>query len=212
MRGDRLLSASSNFQGDRTIARLVAVLVLSLVLTAPAWAADVDGDQSVEANAVQGDSQAEGAETSGDDSSGTEGDGEVSGSGSEECDPNYEGVCLDPNSEDYDCEGGSGNGPDFVSGPFDSVGDDPFELDENGDGTAEDPNGDGTACEESESGGDSDDESTPSGGVDSGFGGTATQFTGETTGEPAPLSLIAGGVLVALAASGIVVLAARKRA
>ena len=145
------------------------------MLTAPAWAADVDGDQSVEANAVQGDSQAEGAETSGDDSSGTEGDGEVSGSGSEECDPNYEGVCLDPNSEDYDCEGGSGNGPDFVSGPFDSVGDDPFELDENGDGTA---------CEESESGGDSDDESTPSGGVDSGFGGTATQLTGGRPASP----------------------------
>ena len=99
-----------------------------------------------------------------------------------------------------------------MSGPFDSVGSDPFGLDENGDGTAEDPNGDGTACEESGSGGDSDDESTPSGGVDSGFGGTATQFTGETTGEPASLSLIAGGVLVALAASGIVVLAARKRA
>ena len=100
----------------------------------------------------------------------------------------------------------------YPPGPFDSVGDDPFELDENGDGTAEDPNGDGTACEESESGGDSDDESTPSGGVDSGFGGMATQFTGETTGEPASLPLIAGGVLMALAASGIVVLAARKRA
>ena len=96
MRGNRLqLFASSIFQGGRTIARLVAVLVLSLALNAPAWAADVDGDQSVEATASQGDGQAEGVETSGDDSSGTEDDGEVSGSGSEECDPNYEGVCLD---------------------------------------------------------------------------------------------------------------------
>jgi hypothetical protein len=28
-----------------------------------------------------------------------------------ECDPNYEGACLDPNASDYDCAGGSGDGP-----------------------------------------------------------------------------------------------------
>ncbi len=64
-RGNRLqLSASSIFQGGRTIARLVAVLVFALALAAPAWAVDVDGDQSVEANASQGDSQAEGVDAS----------------------------------------------------------------------------------------------------------------------------------------------------
>ena len=29
----------------------------------------------------------------------------------EQCHPSYEGACLDPNAYDYDCEGGSGNGP-----------------------------------------------------------------------------------------------------
>ena len=33
-----------------------------------------------------------------------------------ECDSNYEGDCLDPNASDYDCEGGSGNGPDYITG------------------------------------------------------------------------------------------------
>jgi hypothetical protein len=27
------------------------------------------------------------------------------------CDSNYTGACLDPNASDYDCAGGSGNGP-----------------------------------------------------------------------------------------------------
>jgi hypothetical protein len=51
------------------------------------------------------------------------------------CDPNYEGACLDPNSPDYDCEGGSGDGPDYT-GPVQVVGDDPFGLDRDGDGSA----------------------------------------------------------------------------
>jgi hypothetical protein len=51
------------------------------------------------------------------------------------CDPNYEGACLDPNSPDYDCEGGSGNGPDYVQGPITVVGDDHYGLDANSDGT-----------------------------------------------------------------------------
>jgi hypothetical protein len=54
------------------------------------------------------------------------------------CDPNYEGGCLDPTSADYDCEGGSGNGPDYT-GTVRVVGDDPFELDADGDGTGCDP-------------------------------------------------------------------------
>jgi len=49
------------------------------------------------------------------------------------CHPSYD-PCLDPNSYDYDCEGGSGDGPDYtgyvtVSGPDD------YGLDSDGDGT-----------------------------------------------------------------------------
>jgi hypothetical protein len=51
------------------------------------------------------------------------------------CDPNYEGACLDPTSADYDCAGGSGNGPDYT-GPVRSVGSDPFDLDRDRDGLA----------------------------------------------------------------------------
>jgi hypothetical protein len=50
------------------------------------------------------------------------------------CDPNYEGACLDPNASDYDCAGGSGNGPRYVAGPITVVGDDHFGLDSDGDG------------------------------------------------------------------------------
>ena len=51
------------------------------------------------------------------------------------CDPNYRGACLDPSSPDYDCAGGSGNGPDYT-GPVEVVGDDHFDLDRDGDGVA----------------------------------------------------------------------------
>jgi hypothetical protein len=51
------------------------------------------------------------------------------------CDPNYEGACLDPNASGYDCEGGSGDGPDYT-GPVTVVGDDHFGLDRDGDGSA----------------------------------------------------------------------------
>jgi len=53
----------------------------------------------------------------------------------EQCDPNYTGACLDPNSYDYDCAGGSGDGPDFT-GTVEIVGGDPYELDRDGDGIA----------------------------------------------------------------------------
>jgi len=50
------------------------------------------------------------------------------------CDPNYEGACLDPNAPDYDCEGGSGDGPDYT-GDVTVVGEDHFGLDRDSDGT-----------------------------------------------------------------------------
>lgn len=52
-----------------------------------------------------------------------------------ECDPNYVGACLDPYASDYDCAGGSGDGPDYT-GPVQVVGDDHYGLDADGDGYA----------------------------------------------------------------------------
>jgi hypothetical protein len=60
---------------------------------------------------------------------------EDNGGGESNCDPSYEGECLDPNSYDYDCEGGSGDGPDYT-GPVTVVGDDHFGLDRDRDGYA----------------------------------------------------------------------------
>ena len=52
---------------------------------------------------------------------------------SSNCDPNYEGACV-PIARDVDCEGGSGNGPAYVSGPLRVVGDDIYKLDADKDG------------------------------------------------------------------------------
>jgi endonuclease YncB( thermonuclease family) len=49
------------------------------------------------------------------------------------CHPSYEGACLDPSASDYDCEGGSGNGP-FYTGYVTVVGPDDYGLDADGDG------------------------------------------------------------------------------
>jgi hypothetical protein len=49
------------------------------------------------------------------------------------CHPSYRGACLDPNAPDYDCAGGSGNGP-LYTGPVTVVGPDEFDLDREGDG------------------------------------------------------------------------------
>lgn len=55
-----------------------------------------------------------------------------------ECDPNYSGACLNPYSSDYDCEGGSGNGPDYT-GEVRVVGEDHYGLDADGDGVGCEP-------------------------------------------------------------------------
>jgi hypothetical protein len=47
----------------------------------------------------------------------------------------YEGARLKPDSPDYDRAGGSGDGPDYT-GPVQRVGDDPYDLDRDGDGAA----------------------------------------------------------------------------
>lgn len=52
------------------------------------------------------------------------------------CDPAYKGACLRPDVSDYDCAGGSGNGPYYVRGPIRVVGDDHYRLDADGDGIA----------------------------------------------------------------------------
>jgi hypothetical protein len=51
----------------------------------------------------------------------------------QDCDPSYEGACLDRSAADYDCEGGSGDGPEYT-GTVTVVGDDHFGLDRDGDG------------------------------------------------------------------------------
>jgi Excalibur calcium-binding domain len=56
--------------------------------------------------------------------------------GKQKCDSNYKGRCLKPNVSDYDCAGGSGNGPYYVSGPFRVVGNDHYRLDADHDGIA----------------------------------------------------------------------------
>lgn len=48
------------------------------------------------------------------------------------CHPSYEAACLDPNSYDYDCDGGEGDGPDYT-GYVEVVGEDVYDLDRDGD-------------------------------------------------------------------------------
>jgi hypothetical protein len=55
--------------------------------------------------------------------------------GEQNCDSNYKGECLDPDALDYDCAGGSGDGPEYA-GPVEVVGSDPYGLDRDGDGFA----------------------------------------------------------------------------
>lgn len=50
-----------------------------------------------------------------------------------ECDPNYTGACLSPTASDYDCAGGSGDGPEYT-GTVAVVGEDHYDLDADGDG------------------------------------------------------------------------------
>lgn len=50
------------------------------------------------------------------------------------CSRCYPQVCLKMNAGDYDCAGGSGNGPNYVSGPVEVAGCDPFGLDRDRDG------------------------------------------------------------------------------
>ncbi|WP_106410133.1 excalibur domain-containing protein [Pseudofrankia saprophytica] len=53
---------------------------------------------------------------------------------SSNCDPAYPDVCLEDGKGDYDCAGGSGNGPNYVRGPVRVLAPDPFGLDADGDG------------------------------------------------------------------------------
>jgi hypothetical protein len=52
--------------------------------------------------------------------------------GARECFAGYS-VCLNPNKSDYDCAGGSGNGPGYVDAVR-VTGSDPFDLDRDGNG------------------------------------------------------------------------------
>jgi hypothetical protein len=52
--------------------------------------------------------------------------------------PGYAGACLDAAAADYDCAGGSGDGPEYT-GEVRVVGEDHFDLDRDGDGVACEP-------------------------------------------------------------------------
>jgi len=56
----------------------------------------------------------------------------VAGGGTRECHADY-GGCLDPDALDYDCAGGSGNGPKYT-GYIEVRGGDRYGLDADGDG------------------------------------------------------------------------------
>ena len=55
------------------------------------------------------------------------------------CHPSYEGECLKVGIGDYDCAGGSGNGPNYAEGTVRVVGPDEFDLDRDGDGLGCEP-------------------------------------------------------------------------
>jgi hypothetical protein len=57
-----------------------------------------------------------------------------SGRSRDDCDPSYTGACLDPTAIDYDCAGGTGDGPEYTS-RVEVIGDDHYGLDRDGDGT-----------------------------------------------------------------------------
>jgi hypothetical protein len=57
------------------------------------------------------------------------------GSSAGNCDPNYAGACLRPDVSDYDCAGGSGDGP-YYTGRVTVVGVDHYDLDRDSDGVA----------------------------------------------------------------------------
>jgi micrococcal nuclease len=50
------------------------------------------------------------------------------------CHASYIGACLAPGIGDYDCAGGSGNGPNYIAGPIQVVGQDEFDLDSDANG------------------------------------------------------------------------------
>lgn len=55
------------------------------------------------------------------------------------CHGSYQGECLEVGIGDYDCAGGSGNGPNYVQGTVRVVGPDEFDLDRDGDGLGCEP-------------------------------------------------------------------------
>ena len=55
---------------------------------------------------------------------------------STDCHASYAGVCLKPDSLDYDCKGGGGDGPDYIGGAVRVIGRDDYNLDRDGNGVA----------------------------------------------------------------------------
>lgn len=64
---------------------------------------------------------------------GSAGVGAPDAAAKKKCHKSYKGACLKPNAYDYDCAGGSGDGP-YYTGKVRIVGPDVFRLDTDGDG------------------------------------------------------------------------------
>ena len=168
---------------------LLAALILALALCAPAWAQDeTDGQAGADEPAVeaQGAGGGSGSGSGGTDDSGAEVSGSGSGGGSD-----ANNGLDDLNCEDFDFQE---DAQDFFDRQGGRDGGDEDRLDE-------DPGpDDGDACEDlpsRDSGGGGDSGTTPSGGVDSGAGGTAP------IDEPAwldslPVAVVGGLVTVLL--------------
>jgi len=198
---------------SRASAAAFLTVISSLALCAGAWAQSLDDQYGIDGPPVQnpdpggtaGQEPSTGEEEGADSTGSGEEGADSTGSGEEgadNCDPNYEGACLDPNASDFDCEGGEGDGPRFVQGPIRVVGDDPFDLDRDGNGIACEDDGAGDGGGGSGGGGDIDDEGDPTGGVDSGYGPVAPPREASS-----PLALVVGaagfGILVLLGLAGV---------
>ena len=142
-----------------------------------------------------------------DDTGGEDGGVEAQQEGGN-CDPNYEGRCLDEPG-DYDCEitgDRRGDGPNYVTGPFRRVGDDPHDLDRDRDGIACEDTDDGGSTSGDQSGDDH-----PRGGVDAGFGGIAPRPAAATGGGGVCKPLAAGGGFLMLLGAGGLLVTLRRR-
>ena len=112
VRGRVTVAASDRETGRKRFRTTFADAVLRIESNCPTWLTTIQGDTPPPAPAPR----------------------PTGSTSTSNCHPSYRGACLRQNSGDYDCASGSGNGPNYVSGPISVVGYDEFDLDRDGDG------------------------------------------------------------------------------